>query len=235
MAYETTGWKLWPGGSLVSGNIADDGAGNPGTNATGSLGSSGTWVPGIPYTAASKAAETTWVDCGGYDAVRILPIVTGTIVGFNQLSMTLWPALFDPLGTDSDRGMFLPRILKATYAATPLTELGTVSSGSTLPAGRTLNGAVAITSYHQPLVYPSDWIGKPATISAVGYERDIVVAWASGSERKAACHTLPLSGAAGMAYRVQFCNIDGSSASITGVGIRLAYQLMRVTTMTDPS
>ena len=211
--YRQTGWKLWPGGSLVSGSIADGGA-----NATGCVTE---YAPSSPSTATGLLADTTHIDISGYDMVRVLAIVTGTVTSFDVLNVGLLVASFDPMSTDENPNYFIPRIhvLGAVTGADD-TLPGIAATGS-IPAGSLVSGAAAISSYYQPLVYPSTNVGLKSDLTG-GFNRDAVQTYAA-SPLTYGLWQLPLTTATKMTYRVLDCNITGASAAITGVGLRMLY------------
>jgi hypothetical protein len=214
-----TGLKLWPGGSLVSGNIADNGAGGAGTNATGIVTS---WSPSFPTSAASMVADTTSIDLTGYDAVFIRALLTGTSPVFDDLQLSIMFGLFDPMGIDENSDWFAPRIVYASTATNQSNQHTALTGFGTIPTGLLTLLSDFATAEATPTVYPSTEVGRTANLAVLGYSRQVVTKY-QGTPLTHSSLLLPLAGATKMAYRVRVCRISGSSASVTGVGVRLLY------------
>ena len=214
-----TGMKLWSGGSLVSGNIADNGAGAVGTNATGIATS---WSPDFPTSATSIVSDTTSIDLTGFDAAFIRILLTGTNPSFDELQLSLMIALYDPMGLDENPTYFAPRIIYLSSTTTPSNQMQAVTAFGTIPAGLFVNFADLAADSSAPIVYPSSEVARSANLAVNGFVRQLVGKYAS-TNLLSSVAMIPLAGATKMAYRVRVCRIAGSSASVTGVGVRPLY------------
>jgi hypothetical protein len=215
--YYQTGWKLWPGGSLVSGNIADGGA-----NATGCVTE---YAPSCPSTGTALLADSTHIDLTSYEMVRVCAVLTGTVASFDVLTVGFLIASFDPMSPDENPNYFIPRITACAAATGADDTLPGISATGSIPAGSLISGASAISSYYQPFIYPANNIGLKSDLSN-GFNRDAVQTYGS-TLLTYGLWQLPLTTATKMTYRVLDCNITGSGAAITGVGLRLLYNAIR--------
>ena len=229
MPYTVNGLVRWPGDSQVSGNITA-----LSTDATGTVSS---WTPPMWTTAADIASDTYAITTQGWDAVEIMPYLTGSALSFDEFALTAWFAMYDQVqpgwlkGTSPAlTGAYRPRIIQCSWVSSAVADLSAVTIGGPAPSSsRLLDGPAAISSSFQPLRFPTNYIGGTAVIGTNGYERDAIVA-TGGSDKAAGTYTLPLRGAARMSYVITACQISsGGTPNITGVGIGFVYNLISVT------
>lgn len=231
MPYTVNGLVRWPGDSQVSGNITA-----LSTDATGTVSS---WTPPMWTTAADIASDTYAITTQGWDAVEIMPYLTGSALSFDEFTLTAWFAMYDQVqpgwlkGTSPAlTGAYRPRIITCSFVTSPLAELSSVTIGGPAPSSsRLLDAPASISSYFQPLRFPTNYVGGTAAIGTDGFDRDIAVtANPAGVDKLAATYTLPLRGAARMSYVLNKCRItSGGTPNITGVGIGFVYNLISVT------
>lgn len=216
---------LWPGGSLVSGDITDGGA-----SATGSV---TTWTPGFPATSEAMAEETTLIDLGGdgrgYTALEIVAFLTGTpsATPFN-IGLNLWVGLYFPLAQESSSqtGNAIAQVTQLTWTSvsTAMTVAG--EGGPFTEGAYGLSGPTsAITNYFRPPCYTLNDIPRDGSnIGAAGYARDMVVT-AATSNLSLAVYTIPFGRAIKAAYRVNSLLI--TDADMDDVSLQLGYALIR--------
>ena len=230
MPYTVNGLVRWPGDSQVSGNITA-----LSTDATGTVTS---WTPPMWTTAADIASDTYAIPTQGWDAVEIMPYLTGSALSFDEFNITVWFAMYDQVqpgwlkGTSPAlTGAYRPRIIQCSWVSSAVADLSAVTIGGPAPSSsRLLDGPAAISSSFQPLRFPTNYIGGTASIGTNGYERDVVMATSGGGNKSAGTYTLPLRGAARMSYVITACQISsGGTPNVTGVGIGFVYNLISVT------
>lgn len=220
-----SGFKLWPGGSLVSGASVADGA-----EATGTVDD---WAPGYPMTYAQVAAEATLIDLtdGGNcaNALQVMGFWGGTASAPITLNVSVWIALLFPLvGATSGNSAYLPFITQLTWAADSGSTRTITSNVGPLPNGqKQLNGATSsITNHFRPLCYPLDNIPRDgANISLAGYARETTVETGSGGNLYGSQFTIPCTGASKAIYVVD--SFSPSGGSITTPTLRMLYGLIR--------
>lgn len=230
MPYTVNGLVRWPGDSQVSGNITA-----LSTDATGTVTS---WTPPMWTTAADIASDTYAITTQGWDAIEIMPYLTGSALSFDEFNIGVWFAMYDQVqpgwlkGTSPAlTGAYRPRIIQCSFTTSANASLQAVTVGGPAPSSsRLLNGASAISSYYQPMRFPTNYIAGTTSIGTNGYEFDFTSATAGGGNKTVGVHTLPLRGAARMSYVINLCRItSGGTPNITGVGIGFVYNLISVT------
>lgn len=226
MATLYQGLKLWPGGSLVEGNITDGGA-----SATGSVAD---WAPTFPYSSAGQpSADSTFIstqpDGKSWDAIGIMAAISGTASDVEYtLALNIWMALLFPvLNGTGITASYYPMLVQLTWASGEATMPTWADDVGPFPNGsRILNGPTSdIAETFRPLAFPRNNVpADGSNIASNGYARDSVVS-AQTDNVFVGLYTIPLCGAVGALYRVNTLTI--ADADMDDIDLRLGYTLIR--------
>lgn len=216
---------VWPGGSLVSGDLEDNGEGAYGDNATGA----GVWTPENPMLAATLRADDTLLPLGGADAIRVGVILTATgTPDYDNVALSIAFTFLDPIGDGS--GAMLCRVCRTDWTITTSAPgvAMPIGSGSSLPEGYLFSvGDVTDEALDISPIFPATNIARVTSIASLGVDRTVLVEFASDNGIRAVV-TLPTGGSQACIYRITACKADGADALIEDIGIRPFVMLPQI-------
>lgn len=221
------GLRMWPGGSLVSGNITDGGP-----TATGSVAS---WAPSFPYTEADPPTDdSTFLDLTvngkGWDAMNVMAFLKAGASGPHTVTANVWIALLFPIaGADGVSATYWPQIVQVAWGSDSA-KMKTWANVGPFPTGaKTMNtpSSYTLTNYFRPPCYPRNNVAAAGNnIATNGYASNFAVETIEADDPMLmAKFTIPLGGATGALYRVNLLTATG--ANLTSLDFRLGAELLR--------